>query len=244
MAGSELKALVDKRYGTPHITATKVRVRLRYPLTTALTGQVFGPWRYMPGYLDGLGMHNNIPLPVEMLWMEAACVSGTPTIAWATATEHNSSHFIIERSIDAETWESISRVTSAGNSQQVIEYAWRDEAPLRYSTAYYRLRQEDLDGREEVLAVLPLEACVEASTELMAMPNPTDGSVDVRWHNLPGLHSLIVMDMHGRELLRVLTGTDAIHRTLDLSGLSAGTYAVVAVDSCGARVGSARVVRQ
>ncbi|HRD53317.1 MAG TPA: hypothetical protein PKY96_11795, partial [Flavobacteriales bacterium] len=33
-------------------------------------------------------------LPVELLHQKAACLEGTPLLTWATATEHNSSHFL------------------------------------------------------------------------------------------------------------------------------------------------------
>ncbi|MGV3604179.1 MAG: FG-GAP-like repeat-containing protein [Dyadobacter fermentans] len=47
-AGSELKGLVLKSG-----ISTKVRARVKYSPALALTGQAFGPWRYLPGYLAG-----------------------------------------------------------------------------------------------------------------------------------------------------------------------------------------------
>jgi hypothetical protein len=46
--GTELKSLISKQG-----SSTKVRVRVRYAPTTALTGQMYGPWRYLPAYLLG-----------------------------------------------------------------------------------------------------------------------------------------------------------------------------------------------
>ncbi|MBK8227078.1 MAG: T9SS type A sorting domain-containing protein [Flavobacteriales bacterium] len=188
-----------------------------------------------------------IILPVEMLWMEAACDKGKPLLTWATATEQDNSHFVIERSSDAEQWEEAGRVAGAGHSQQVTEYAWRDDAPLPFSTVYYRLRQVDLDGREEVLAALPLEACGRAGVELIVLPNPTDGPVEVRWNaqeEASSIRELRVLDAHGRVLLSERVNGDASRATMDLSGLAAGVYSVIGTGTAGAQVSSTRVIRR
>jgi hypothetical protein len=247
LAGTELKDLVNKLTSTHPITATKVRARLRYNMVTALTGQVFGPWRYMPGHLDGHGTHNNIPLPVEMLWMEVACEASTPTLTWATASERNSSHFIIERSTDGLAWSEAGRLPAAGNSQQVIEYTWRDAATLSFYTVYYRLRQVDLDGQEEVLAVLPMEACGGTDLELLVLPNPTDGPVELRWPSqdeAAGISELRVLDAQGRVLRSERVNAQALWTTMDLFGLAAGVYSIIGISPMGAQVSSVRVVRR
>ncbi|MCF0063477.1 FG-GAP-like repeat-containing protein [Dyadobacter chenwenxiniae] len=48
LSGKELKNLIDKQG-----PSTKVRVRVKYDRTLALTGQLYGPWRYLPSYLVG-----------------------------------------------------------------------------------------------------------------------------------------------------------------------------------------------
>jgi hypothetical protein len=54
-AGLELKNIIDKQG-----PGTKVRVRVKYDLVLALTGQSYGPWRYLPAYLMG---NSTAPLP-------------------------------------------------------------------------------------------------------------------------------------------------------------------------------------
>lgn len=55
--GFELKNVIDKQG-----PATKVRVRVKYDPVLALTGQSYGPWRYLPAYLMGTG---TAPVPEE-----------------------------------------------------------------------------------------------------------------------------------------------------------------------------------
>lgn len=56
--GFELKNVIDKQG-----PSTKVRVRVKYDPVLALTGQSYGPWRYLPAYLMG---NSTAPTPDEM----------------------------------------------------------------------------------------------------------------------------------------------------------------------------------
>lgn len=188
-------------------------------------------------------------LPVELLHAEAICEGEQATLRWSTASEHNSSHFIVERSADLVDWQEAGNIPAAGNSQQTTAYAWRDEAPLPATLTYYRLRQIDLDGSEEVLAILPLHACNDAGTALVTLPNPTTGSVLVRLHTpatADGTVQVDVLSPDGRVALReqgaIANGTLA--HELDMGHLAAGTYTLVARDAQGTVLGTARVVRE
>lgn len=57
-AGLELKNVIDKQG-----PGTKVRVRVKYDPVLALTGQSYGPWRYLPAYLMG---NSTAPVPEAM----------------------------------------------------------------------------------------------------------------------------------------------------------------------------------
>jgi len=55
--GTELKSTVDKPS-----SQTKVRARVEYSKATAITGQIYGPWRYPADYLQGNRSHTATPL--------------------------------------------------------------------------------------------------------------------------------------------------------------------------------------
>ncbi|MCE7066293.1 FG-GAP-like repeat-containing protein [Dyadobacter sp. CY326] len=59
IGGVELKNLVDKQG-----PSTKIRVRVKYDRALALTGQLYGPWRYLPAYLVG---NNSAPAPEDVV---------------------------------------------------------------------------------------------------------------------------------------------------------------------------------
>ncbi|GGB93582.1 FG-GAP-like repeat-containing protein [Dyadobacter sediminis] len=51
LTGTELKNVIVKQG-----PFTKVRVRVKYDPALAITGQIYGPWRYLPAYLTGSSM--------------------------------------------------------------------------------------------------------------------------------------------------------------------------------------------
>lgn len=57
LTGAELKNVINKQG-----PGTKVRVRVKYNPVLALTGQTYGPWRYLPAYLMGT---STAPVPEE-----------------------------------------------------------------------------------------------------------------------------------------------------------------------------------
>jgi len=55
-----------------------------------------------------------------------AAAHTTAELTWATASEIDNSHFVIERSYDGEHFEEVARVEGNGNSSEVLHYAYTD----------------------------------------------------------------------------------------------------------------------
>jgi hypothetical protein len=97
-----------------------------------------------------------ISLPITLIDFDAKEENGTAKIFWSTASEYNTSHYIIERSSDGYTWNTINTQPAAGNSSQVIHYHTYDMNPS-YGVNYYRLTQYDNDGANETFDIVALE---------------------------------------------------------------------------------------
>jgi hypothetical protein len=85
------------------------------------------------------------PLPIELLSFNAVCEGNIVSLNWTTATEINNDYFTIERSKDAQTWETVTAVPGAGNSNTILYYSAVDIQPYPDYT-YYRLKQTDYNG--------------------------------------------------------------------------------------------------
>lgn len=96
-------------------------------------------------------------LPVELLYFTASAGAGGVRLAWATATEQSSDHFVVDRSTDGRWFSPIAHIPASGASATRVDYV-HDDAPAPAGLLYYRLRQFDQDGAEHtgpVAAVLP-----------------------------------------------------------------------------------------
>jgi len=95
-------------------------------------------------------------LPVELLYFEGTKFPKSNYLEWATATEHNSSHFIVEKSEDGYTWTSIGQQWAAINSTQEIHYDLIDDNVYPVIN-YYRLKQFDIDGENKEYGPIALD---------------------------------------------------------------------------------------
>ena len=86
-------------------------------------------------------------LPVELTQFEAVGYPRWNVVKWTTASEHNSSHFVLESSYDGEMWKEIATKNAAGNSIEDVKYSWIDYN--QNELTYYRLIQYDIDGKSE-----------------------------------------------------------------------------------------------
>ena len=84
-------------------------------------------------------------LPIELLSFDANAVGLIVEVDWVTASEINTDYFTIERSSDGRTYEAITTVMAAGNSNINMYYSTVDFNPLP-GLSFYRLKETDLDG--------------------------------------------------------------------------------------------------
>lgn len=116
----------------------------------------------------------------------------TVRVDWATAMEENSSHFVVERSQNAQDFIQIAQIDAAGDSQQLKNYLYTDLQPLA-GINYYRLVQVDKDGRSQTYR--PASVVVDKLSELRVYPNPAEGSFVV---NAPSEAKLSLQNLVGQ----------------------------------------------
>ncbi len=135
-AGTELKSQVQK-VGSK---SNKIRTRVEYDKVTAITGQVYGPWRYPPGYTQGAYGMNSVPLPVKLNGFSAALIEGKVKLHWSTADDENVRTYQVERSADNMNFTSTGTVSSLHQNNKT--YTFTDNHPLK-GRSWYRLRVMD-----------------------------------------------------------------------------------------------------
>jgi hypothetical protein len=147
-----------------------------------------------PEYAKNVTMLDCGTLPVELLYFDGRIVANNAELTWATATETNSDYFAVERSFDGFSWETISYVQSAGNSNQVVEYTFTDEN-LAEGIYYYRLKQVDFDGAMEYFAPIVVE--MSATAEFQINRVEKTGEIVTLTANFEAGAQLVVFDAMG-----------------------------------------------
>lgn len=89
---------------------------------------------------------NPSPLPITFLSFSATPLNQKVLLNWSTASETNSSKFIVQRSKDASHFTNIGMVNAAGFSNVKKDYLFEDTKPLP-ALSYYRIQEKDNDGK-------------------------------------------------------------------------------------------------
>src|SRR5690606_28144048 len=113
-----------------------------------------------------------IPLPVVMAYFNVVKQGSGALLSWATVTEQNSSHFIIEKSLDGVAFTPIGKVDVRGNSFSPVTYGFTDPF-IGLGITYYRLVQYDIDGTAHYSEIKSVSN--GGRMDVQISPNPNNG---------------------------------------------------------------------
>lgn len=114
-------------------------------------------------------------LPVVLTQFSVRQEGQQAIVDWQTAFELNNREFILERSSDLKSWESIATVPGRLSSDAVVNYTYEDEFP-HDGANYYRLKQIDMDGAFEYSEL----RYIDFSAKGPIYPNPATDYVSIR----------------------------------------------------------------
>jgi len=164
-------------------------------------------------------------LPVTLTAFKGQLVDGIVKLSWSTSREINSSHFVVEKSLDGISYTSIGQVNSGAASGQ---YSFIDKTALG-KINYYRLRMVDVDRHSTLSKVLIIRNDAEPVVFKLS-PNPVSTYLNVSFKlEKDELIKLNIYDQMGRLTKRyTLQGSRGINAfTLsDFGNLTSGNYIV------------------
>ncbi|MEY3236934.1 MAG: hypothetical protein RI883_1035 [Bacteroidota bacterium] len=140
------------------------------------------------------------PLPIELISFQANCKGNKQVeVTWSTASEHNASYYIIDKSRDGITWNVIETALAAGNTSSISNYSIFDEN-TQDGINYYRLTQYDMDGIFEIFNIVSANCSSnEIATTLISYPNPSNEGfyLDLYTQEFKGLTEITISDAKG-----------------------------------------------
>jgi hypothetical protein len=160
-------------------------------------------------------------LPVEMVDFWGKQVNTDVEINWATMSEVNSSHFIVMKSTDNESWSKVGALAAAGNSFSRLDYQIYDRNPSQ-GINYYRLLQVDLDGQSEFSETIAIE--YEAPV-WQIYPNPASDVLHVHIDD-PLSSEIRILALDGRLVSTYKPEADQQQLRIDLDSFIPGTYLI------------------
>ena len=176
-------------------------------------------------YTLGILPQCNVVLPIELIGFEATQLNNEIKLQWTTENERNNSYFIIEKSYNGASFDSMGRVNTQapnGNSNLYLTYETFDKKP-GIGTIYYRLKQVDRNGGAKFFKIISVNT--NEKIQPFTFPNPTNGHIYI---NVPSDYigsTISICDQMGR-IVFFQKITESNLNTLDLTLIESGVYAL------------------
>ncbi len=172
----------------------------------------------------------NITLPLDLLTFTGSLQSDRTTLLnWKTENEVNTSHFVVERSVNGNNFNSIGTVSAAGNNSGVLNYSFTDLDVMNQQSLiiYYRLKMVDQNGEFKYSNIISV-TLADITGAISIAPNPvaSEARVTVTAPEDGRVHYKVV-DNSGRTVLQnTVSVRKGITNTLyiDMRNLSSGMY--------------------
>lgn len=170
----------------------------------------------------------NTVLPVSLTSFMATQRPQYVRCGWQTASEQNTSHFILERSTNGQQFSYLDKIIAAGNSNIARSYDYNDEDAYKQlsSKLYYRLRMVDKDGSYSYSNVVAVQL-TSAGSFVMA-PNPSMDITKISYRfpaAANATNSLSVYNTSGVEVFNGRLNNEGTF-TLNLASHPPGIYLV------------------
>ncbi|MFY7878950.1 MAG: T9SS type A sorting domain-containing protein [Lacibacter sp.] len=111
-------------------------------------------------------------LPISFGELSVKKATNGATVTWTTLSESNNDYFVVERSTDGINYVVAGTVKGAGNSSVKQTYNFNDAMLSATQVVYYRIRQVDLDRKQNLSTTVSLRLDGIRIKNYTAYPNP------------------------------------------------------------------------
>jgi hypothetical protein len=158
------------------------------------------------------------PLPLHLISFKGKENAGNVELSWVTDNEVNTSHFIIQRSLDGANFINVGKVNAKGNTSATNTYNFTEPSG-NSNRFFYRLSMIDIDSRNTYSDVISLN--LYNPRGLTISPNPSNGLIQIEGR---GVKQINIYDQTGGMILS--RSVNANTSILDLSIYPKGTYMI------------------
>ncbi|MBC8125110.1 MAG: T9SS type A sorting domain-containing protein [Candidatus Kapabacteria bacterium] len=237
------RSTVDSIMGTATAAITSNTVYLGVDWRHfARTGVRTGVERVVRGIFDFFESNGGGLVPVSLVSFDAKARGNNVDVFWATASEKNTDHFVVDRAAmlsakagdvsSSSDFATISTVPATGNSTTRRDYSIVD-SKLGAGSYTYRLTAVDMDGARSSSQEVNVTIDGEGNGLFLAevSPNPVNQSAKVSFTlTSAGEMQLVLVNLAGQEVLSILSGSYAAgthNASIDAASLASGSYTLV-----------------
>ena len=158
----------------------------------------------------------NSTLPISLKDFIATYSENKVLLNWSTATELNSSKFIVQGSTDGISFTNIGSLNAIGNGTN--SYHFTDNKPSN-GINYYRLQSLDKDGTSTYSKIVSV-SITKDGLPITVYPNPASNSITI---NCAHISVVQILDNMGK-VVKLLPLKDVTNPSLQVGGLTSGVY--------------------
>lgn len=166
-------------------------------------------------------------LPVKLLYFGAEYdkESKSALITWGSESDEDYEYYVIEKSLDGASFDSIGRVEGLGNGR--FDYEFTDNSPEYNGFTYYRLKwfENGVYHYSDVSAI----AVEDNSAQVVVQPNPFKDFINVKsFNDFFGECKVEIYDMTGQKMLEQKVHFGISNKVeIDTKNLSPGFYTMI-----------------
>jgi hypothetical protein len=161
-------------------------------------------------------------LPVTFTNFTGVIKDNKAALSWSTAHEMNNSYFIIERSLNGRSFDSVGRVQAGSGSSNTYSFSENNSN----ATSYYRLKQVDVNGSYLYSTVIALKNA-GSSKEMMVYAAQAASTIQYVVSNEAQATAIVqVFNMAGQPVIsqKEVLSAGLNNRSLNVSALATGAY--------------------
>lgn len=174
---------------------------------------------------------DNSTLPITLTAFKSQRVNHHIKLTWTTHSEINFSHFLLERSKDASTYEVLANI-KAVNSYAGNNYAYDDSPNHTNPKFYYRIKMIDNNGKFTYSRVI-VENFVQKKSIVLQPSLVIGNQMTVHFDRVSIQGEMRILAKDGKLIQLINLKEGARSEMLDLSNLASGMYILFLQDADG-----------
>ena len=165
---------------------------------------------------------NTTALSLDILHFSASSTCDEVTLQWGISHDENIDYFTLQRSLDAQNWETVAHIPALNNGNAVNNYSYKDPYKATANT-YYRIASTSKNAIQDYSSIQTVKNNCNDENTINIRPNPSSGIFSIHSTN-QNITKISVLDVLGKEVYHHLATKKATLQTIDISTFANGIY--------------------